>query len=201
MSQAVQAKPCLVQRKAAVILASSDGSLTRCQVLEHAGTTVNNTDKRGSLAVEKGLSFRDVLTGGSQTTWAPTTRLATSTLASMSPAITPQAPTSAPTATRLPPSNEWLRLLLYMTPPHRGYCRPVVHTHWYLQDSLLFNLIAGERQLQTCTFEVLFAQGWPLFKISSHWACRWFLRQTSCSGWCMHQHWLSLSARPPERSR
>ncbi|XP_075743533.1 uncharacterized protein LOC119178420 isoform X3 [Rhipicephalus microplus] len=127
----------MVQRKAAVILASSDGSLTRCQVLEHAGTTVNNTDKRGSLAVEKGLSFRDVLTGGSQTTWAPTTRLATSTLASMSPAITPQAPTSAPTATRLPPSNEWLRLLLYMTPPHRGYCRPVVHTHWYLQDSLL----------------------------------------------------------------
>lgn len=150
MSQAVQAKPCLVQRKAAVILASSDGSLTRCQVLEHAGTTVNNTDKRGSLAVEKGLSFRDVLTGGSQTTWAPTTRLATSTLASMSPAITPQAPTSAPTATRLPPSNEWLRLLLYMTPPHRGYCRPVVHTHWYLQDSLL--MISPDRQYELNDF-------------------------------------------------
>ncbi|KAL3179034.1 hypothetical protein MRX96_034635 [Rhipicephalus microplus] len=76
----------------------------------------------------------------------------------------------------------------------------VLRSSYFAKETKTLNLtLTGERQLQTCTFEVLFAQGWPLFKISSHWACRWFLRQTSCSGWCMHQHWLSLSARPPER--
>ncbi|KAH7936270.1 hypothetical protein HPB52_021311 [Rhipicephalus sanguineus] len=52
-----------LQRKAAVILASSDGSVTRRQALERAGNGVHN--KQPGSVVTKGCSFRDALTGGS----------------------------------------------------------------------------------------------------------------------------------------
>lgn len=53
-----------IQRKAAVIIAFSDGPMTCCQALDKAMTTVNNIDKRGSAAVVKGHSFRDAVAGG-----------------------------------------------------------------------------------------------------------------------------------------
>ncbi|KAH7969364.1 uncharacterized protein LOC125757414 [Rhipicephalus sanguineus] len=60
-----------LQRKAAVILASSDGSVTRRQALERAGNVVRN--KQGTSVVTKGRSFRDALTGGcASTTTEPT---------------------------------------------------------------------------------------------------------------------------------
>ncbi|KAH7986331.1 hypothetical protein HPB52_025046 [Rhipicephalus sanguineus] len=54
-----------LQCKAAIILASSDGSVTRRQALERAGNIVNN-NRQGGPVVNKGRSFRDALTGGSE---------------------------------------------------------------------------------------------------------------------------------------
>ncbi|KAH7934439.1 hypothetical protein HPB52_024197 [Rhipicephalus sanguineus] len=60
-----------LQRKAAVILASSDGSVTRRQALERAGNVVRN--KQGTSVETKGRSFRDALTGGCASTTAEPT--------------------------------------------------------------------------------------------------------------------------------
>ncbi|KAH7984333.1 hypothetical protein HPB52_019454 [Rhipicephalus sanguineus] len=65
-----------LQRKAAVILASSDGSVTRRQALERAGNVVRN--KQGTSVVTKGRSFRDALTGGCASTTAEPTPSTTS---------------------------------------------------------------------------------------------------------------------------
>nr|XP_037289220.1 uncharacterized protein LOC119182257 [Rhipicephalus microplus] len=78
----------LLQRKAAVIIASSHGPVTRRQALEKARTAVNYIDKRGSAEVVNGRSFRDAVASGRPSASVPA----------------PRNPTSAPAATTSAPS-------------------------------------------------------------------------------------------------
>nr|XP_037280326.1 uncharacterized protein LOC119173627 [Rhipicephalus microplus] len=68
-----------IQRKAAIIIASPDGAVTCRQVLDKAKATVSTNDKRGSVAVVKGHSFREAVAGGDRST----------------PALAPRPPMSA----------------------------------------------------------------------------------------------------------